>query len=159
MALLPVSTPFTMWFCWALPLCVEHTPLPHDVGFRHGFVLASRMRRKWRCSSSKPHLQQVWVPPLVLGLLPSPWKEWAQDHFWFWKRCVVIGTGLFANSTCVRHPGQPQMWGWSLPSPAWVNWLPCNPQVTQGSVRWKDVYLSHWGLGYFCYTAHLAIAV
>lgn len=95
MALLPVSTPFTMWFCWALPLCVEHTPLPHDVGFRHGFVLASRMRRKWRCSSSKPHLQQVWVPPLVLGLLPSPWKEWAQDHFWFWKRCVVIGTGLF----------------------------------------------------------------
>lgn len=140
-------------------VCVEHTPLPCDVGFHHGFALASRMRQKWRCSSPKPHLQQVWVLPLVSGLCHHHQKNaprlasGLEEVRGLWSRTIP------ANSPCISHPGQTQMWGWWRPSPFWVNWLSCNSQVTHGSVRWKVVYLSLWGLGCFCYTAHQAIAV
>ena len=69
-----------------------------------------------------PSLQQVCVPPLVSGLLPSPWEECAQARFRFWKRCVVFGTGLSLPTPPVLatlgshrcgadlHPAQP---GWT----------------------------------------------
>ena len=145
--------------CRALPLWVEHASLPCDFGFNHGFASASRMRQKWRCFSSKPNLQQAWVLPLASVLLPLSWEECAQASFWFLEVHCPWSRAIPANSTCIIHPKQPQMWEWSPPSPAWISWPSCNPQVTHRSMRWKDVCLSHWVLGCFCYAAHLAIAV